>query len=239
MMLVDADHCFISQRQCPRMALLQTALEGADLLVYDKHRLADQIRLPLNPDMGRATIKVQLFEDSCQAVLVAEEADRWFSRKLERPCHLVYMPDSFQRKVDPEYARRSTDIAAFSDAFPLLLIGQASLDDLNSRLAAALPMDRFRPNIVFTGGRAFEEDSFAAFEINGIGMSSVKPCARCVITTIDQQTGHKAKEPLLTLSKYRRLGHKILFGQNLLYDKQGVIAVGQPLKVLKRQPFLF
>jgi uncharacterized protein YcbX len=156
--------------------------------------------------------------------------DAWFTKQLGLSCRLVYMPESTHRFVDSRYAHHK-EITSFSDGYPLLLIGQASLDDLNSRLPAPLPMNRFRPNIVFTGGTAFLEDSMKQFEINGIRFFGVKPCARCIITTIDQQTAEKAKEPLKTLSSYRMKNNKVYFGQNLLYEGTGVISIGDTITI--------
>jgi uncharacterized protein YcbX len=141
------------------------------------------------------------------------------------------MPDHSQRLVDFNYAQQN-EITSFSDGYPLLIIGQASLDDLNQKLAQPLPMNRFRPNIVFTGGYPFQEDEMKAFEINDINFYGVKPCARCVITTIDQQTGEKNKEPLKTLSTYRMWDNKVYFGQNLLYNNTGTLHAGDKITLL-------
>ena len=161
-----------------------------------------------------------------------KNADEWFSRMLSLPCRLVYMPESSQRKVDPNYAHG--EITSFSDGYPLLLIGQASLDDLNNRLAQKITMERFRLNIVFTGGAPYEEDEMAAFNIAGITFYGVKPCARCVIPTIDLSTGEKGKEPLKTLSGYRQRNNKIYFGQNLLFRNAGPahISLGDAITLL-------
>jgi uncharacterized protein YcbX len=150
---------------------------------------------------------------------------------LTLPCRLVYMPEDAQRKVDPNYAH-GEEITSFSDGFPLLLIGQASLDDLNSRLSQPITMERFRPNIVFTGGIPYQEDEMATFDIAGIRFYGVKPCARCVITTIDILTGEKGKEPLKTLSKYRQRDNKLYFGQNCLHQSGGQIAVGDVIRLI-------
>jgi hypothetical protein len=161
---------------------------------------------------------------------VSDEADEWFSRMLSFRCRLVYMPDSSHRLVDQQYAHRQ-EVTSFSDAFPLLLIGQASLDDLNKRLPSPLPMDRFRPNIVFSGGEPYQEDNMPHFQISGISFFGVKPCARCVITTIDQSTAGKSKEPLRTLNGYRARNNKIYFGQNLLFGGVGKICVNDVISL--------
>lgn len=222
-MLIDENNRFLSQREVPAMAFLNATIQEEHLLVTDK-RTADLIKVPYQP-LTSAAISVSVWGDNCLAQRVSDEADAWFSRHLNMPCRLVYMPDSTQRTVDEEYAHNK-EITSFSDGYPLLIIGQASLDDLNSKLTSPLPMNRFRPNIVFTGGLPFQEDDMKQFSIGEIQFFGVKPCARCVITTIDQETGIKAKEPLKTLSTYRAKNQKIYFGQNLLFNGSGTISVG-------------
>lgn len=225
-MLVDTDNRFLSQREFPQMALLQVELHEQGLLVRHKHNDRHVLRVPLEPE-GKSCI-VGVWDDVCSARWVNEEADEWFSSMLSFPCRLVYMPDASRRPVDTQYAHRR-EITSFADAFPLLLIGQTSLDELNSRLSSPLPMDRFRPNIVFTGGPPYHEDDMSHFQIAGISFYGVKPCARCVITTIDQQTAGKGKEPLRTLNGYRSRNNKIYFGQNLLFEGAGQISVNDPI----------
>ncbi|PWV46516.1 MOSC domain-containing protein [Chitinophaga sp. S165] len=222
-MLIDENDRFISQREVAVMAFLNATIGEEHLLVTDK-RTGDLIMIPYEP-LTSETITVSVWDDTCVAQRVSDEADTWFSQHLGMPCRLVYMPDSTQRTVDANYAHNQ-EITSFSDGYPLLIIGQASLDDLNSRLTSPLPMNRFRPNIVFTGGLPFQEDDMKQFNIGDIQFSGVKPCARCVITTIDQETGVKAKEPLKTLSTYRAKNQKIYFGQNLLFNGSGTISVG-------------
>lgn len=230
-MLVDENNRFLTQREFPQMALLRTAIHANELTVYEKGNEADTIRVNLYPT-ETATLRVQVWDDVVEAIVMEDEINQWFSEKLNRVCKLVYMPDASQRKVDADYALNN-ELTGFSDAFPVLMIGQASLDDLNSRLTTAVPMNRFRPNIVFTGGTAFEEDTMQHFRINGIDLYAVKPCARCVVTTTDQETGIIAKEPLKTLASYRTGNNKVYFGQNILYKQKGIIRVGDELKVVQ------
>jgi uncharacterized protein YcbX len=141
---------------------------------------------------------------------------------------LAYMPEASHRPVDPDYARNG-ELTSFSDGYPLLLIGQAALDDLNARLAIPVSMERFRPNIVFSGGSPYLEDSWQAFSIGQMLFRAVKPCARCVLTTIDPLTGVRGPEPLRTLATYRTRANKVLFGMNLLYEGSGRLSVGDAL----------
>lgn len=225
-MLIDDNGRFLSQREVPAMAFLYATIGEEHLLVTDK-RTADLIRIPYGP-LPSGTTMVSVWDDNCMAQHVSDEADAWFSQRLGLSCRLVYMPDSTQRAVDKQYAHNN-EVTSFSDGYPLLIIGQASLDDLNSKLTSPLPMNRFRPNIVFKGGLPFQEDDMKQFSIGDVHFFGVKPCARCVITTIDQETGIKAKEPLKTLSTYRAKNQKIYFGQNLLFNGSGTISVGDKI----------
>lgn len=232
-MLVDEHHRFLSQRELPQMALLQVDLNGQGLLIRHGHQDQEPLQIPWEPEGETCTVTV--WDDTCLARWVSRQADEWFSRILSFPCRLVYMPDVSHRLVDERYAHRK-EITSFADGYPLLLIGQASLDDLNRRLSSPLPMDRFRPNIVFRGGEPYQEDSMSHFEIAGISFFGVKLCARCVITTIDQLTAGKGKEPLKTLNSYRSRNNKIYFGQNLLFNGKGMISVNDPINFLSSAP---
>lgn len=229
-MLVDEHNRFLTQRELPKMSLLQAQLHEDTLSIHHKHT-GESIHIPFTPTGAPCTVTV--WDDTCEAQYVHKNADEWFSRMLSLPCRLVYMPESSQRKVDPNYAQ-GEEITSFSDGYPLLLIGQASLDDLNNRLSQKITMERFRPNIVFTGGAPYQEDEMTAFNIAGITFYGVKPCARCVIPTIDLSTGEKGKEPLKTLSGYRQRNNKIYFGQNLLFRNAGAarISVGDAITLL-------
>jgi uncharacterized protein YcbX len=228
-MLVDENNRFITQREVNAMALLKVQITAKGLLIQNISVPGEELLVPFEPAMAE-TAMVTVWSNHCRAQRVSEAADAWFSKQLGLSCKLMYMPNSTNRFVDGRYAHHK-EITSFSDGFPLLLISQASLDDLNGRLSDPLPMNRFRPNLVFTGGTPFLEDCMKQFEINGITFFCVKPCARCVMTTIDQQTGIKAKEPLKTLSTYRMKNNKILFGQNLLYNGKGKITVGDTITI--------
>jgi len=228
-MLVDENHRFISQREVPAMAFLKISLHEDGLLVQNTSTADAFYKVPFQP-LTTEMIMVAVWSDTCAAQCVSTEADAWFSEQLGMSCRLVYMPDSTLREVDTLYAHNK-EITSFSDGYPLLIIGQASLDDLNNKLEFPLPMDRFRPNIVFTGGQPFQEDDMQQFNIGDIQFFGVKPCARCTITTIDQQTAVKGKEPLKTLSTYRAKNNKIYFGQNLLYKGSGTIRIGDAINI--------
>ncbi|GGA97152.1 MOSC domain-containing protein [Puia dinghuensis] len=225
-MLIDENNIQLTQREFPLMALLQPTFTPDGLTVT--YRPANtQLSISFQPRTNNYT-EVRCWDDICRAQFVNPEADSWFSNILGTPCRLVYMPETTMRQTDLNYTPEG-HITSFSDGYPFLLIGQSSLDELNSRLEQPLPMDRFRPNIVFTGGEPFEEDQLHDFTIGAIRFSGVKLCARCVITTTDQQTAKRGKEPLRTLATWRAKDNKILFGQNLIHHGLGQLTVGDEL----------
>lgn len=232
-LLVDANNQFMTQREWTEMALLRTSINNDQLIITHKNNTAETISFPIIPKQGR-DIRVQIWDDTCDAWDVSEELNHWFSRQLNTNCKLVYMHDDSLRKVELKYAHND-EITSFSDAYPVLIIGQSSLDELNSRLTETLPINRFRPNIVFTGGHPFEEDEMEEFVINDIHFFGVKLCARCVMTTIDQDKAIKNKEPLKTLSTYRMRDNKIFFGQNLLHSGSGTVHVNDTISIIKRK----
>lgn len=235
-MLVDENHEFLSQRILPQMALLQAQLTPDGLQV--KHKKSDEaFFLPFEFGAGQK-LNVQVWADQCIAETTSKEADAWFSEMLSIKCRLVYMPEETNRQVDTHYARNN-EITSFSDGFPFLLIGQSSLDDLNRRLPEPLPMNRFRPNVVVSGSTPYEEDQWRQFLINRIQFYGVKPCARCTVTTIDQEEAQKEKEPLKTLATYRMKNNTIYFGQNLLHQGNGKVNVGDEVFIQDKNPALF
>jgi uncharacterized protein YcbX len=237
-MLVDENNRFLSQREIPEMALLYVELTPNGLVVMHRHQPEEFIEVPFLFD-AKETAICTIWDDECLAEFVNSEIDSWFTKMLQINCRLVYMPVSTLRQVDQEYARVG-QVTSFADAFPFLLIGQASLDELNTRLKEAVPVDRFRPNIVFTGGEPFQEDQMQYLTINGINFFGVKPCARCPVITIDQESGISGKEPLKTLAAYRKKNNKVYFGQNLIHEGEGTIGIGDRImiKEFKREKFI-
>jgi len=224
-MLVDKDGICITQRTNPEMALftLQLKTDGIEI-----HYSTDAIFLPIHHPPAAPLCRVQIWDDVVSAVEVSEEHSRWFTERLGLECQLVHFPEECSRPVDPKY-KVNDEHVSLADAYPFLIIGQSSLDDLNSRLPAPVPINRFRPNFVFTGGLPYEEDHWGNFMIGSTGFAGVKPCARCVLTTVNHETGKKGVEPLRTLTTYRNFDNKIHFGQNLVALGTGTVAVGDSL----------
>lgn len=229
-MLVDETGNFLSQRREPRMALIQARLEG-DVLSLSAPGMAE---LELSSVQSSAErLAVSIWRDNCRAATVSADADRWFSDFLGQPCRLVYLPEEAVRAVDPDYAA-ATDQVGFADGFPLLVVSRASLDDLNSRLPSPIGMEHFRPNLVIDGCAPYAEDDWRRIRIGEMTFRLVKPCSRCIVTTVDPERGlYAGDEPLRTLAGYRRRDNKVFFGQNTLHDGPGELRVGMPVEILE------
>lgn len=220
-MLIDPEGRFLSQRECREMACLHCAPAAAGFRITDV-RSGASIQLPWELQEGEP-VQAQVWDDAVELLLADEAVHRWFSAALQRPLRLAYMPERTLRRTDPRYA---TVPVALNDAFPCLIISQASLDDLNARLPHPVPMERFRPNLVIAGGTAYQEDQWSDKRIGQVPFKFVKPCARCVIPNTDQCTAERGQEPLRTLAGYRANGHKVLFGMYATFGGSGKLQVG-------------
>jgi uncharacterized protein YcbX len=225
-MVVDEDGLFISQRNHPRLALLVPSVRGETLQVEAPGM--PPLQLPLNP-VSAVTTTVTIWDNTCTATWLGEKPARWFSDFLGCPASLVHMPEATLRPANLVYAPPGTRVS-FADAYPMLLISEESLADLNRRLSVPLPMNRFRPNLVVAGCEPFEEDRWRAIRIGEVPLQVVKPCDRCVITTTDQETAERGKEPLRTLASYRKVDGQVLFGQNVVHHGRGRLRVGDSVR---------
>ncbi len=226
-MAVDADGRFLSQREVPSLALVRVGLESGDLVLEAPGMRAAVVRVP---SLHAPTVPVKIWKDTVQASVAAPEAEAWMTSYLGRPCRMAYMPDRTFRRLDPDIA---SGIVSFADGYPLLLTTQASLQSLNSRMETPVEMTRFRPNVVIAGSRPYEEDNWRRIRVGGVRFRVVKPCDRCVVTTIDQDTGEQGKEPLKTLGRYRKRGSGVYFGQNLVPESRGEVRLGDSVEVLE------
>jgi uncharacterized protein YcbX len=237
-MLVDAGGTAVTQRQQARLALV-----GALLLPGGGLRLSAPGLPDLDvavPPAGAELRSVQLFAGKVEVVAAGGPADAWFGAYLGEPAHLVHLDEpAVRRPIDPAFARPGETVS-LADGYPLLLASASSLDALNALIAAGdhpgegpLPMNRFRPNVVVGGAPAWAEDGWRRVRIGEVAFRVAKPCARCVVTTTDQATGARGKEPLRTLARHRKVGAGLLFGQNLVPEGTGTLRVGDPLTVLE------
>jgi len=234
-LVVDDTGRFLTQRALPRMALVDTEL-GRDELIL-RHPQHGSAAVGLADDGPPAT--VQIWRDTVQAVDCGVEIAVWLSDFLRHPCRLVRMGADYRRPVKPSQAQPG-DVVTFADAYPLLALSEASLADLNDRLVTQaeepVPMNRFRPNVAIAGCPAFAEDTWTRVRIGAAVFRAAGPCARCIITTTDQATAVRYKEPLRTLATFRRDANDpgdVNFGQNLIHEtKSGRLHVGDAVTPL-------
>ena len=211
-MLVDGNNGFMTQREYPALALFKIRQTDNGFMITHGGDSAD---LPFKTEQDSAIIDTEVWGSPVKTMEVSARLSQWFSQRLGSMCKLVAFPEENSRPVDPAFAIGNAQVS-LADGYPLLIIGQSSLDDLNGRLEMALPMNRFRPNLVFSGGVPYEEDEWHHFSIGRNRFAGVKPCSRCVMTTVDQDTGEKGMEPLTTLSRYRKKNGEVYFGQNVI-----------------------
>lgn len=251
-MLTDRDGFFMTQREFPRMATITVKVESGMLRVESKN--AGEMAIPFEPDHGERQ-RVTIWQSVCDAEVYRGAVSEWFSDVLGTRCQLVRMPDATQRHISPIFDR-GRDIVSFADGYPIMVVGEASLEDLNKTLSREmeesgrdpLPMNRFRPNLVVSDSDAYAEDNWSRIRIGEAIFRSTKPCERCVITTVDQSKGEfTGKEPLKTLATYRMAkdvipdkyelfgmnGNAVLFGQNLIAETFGsTIMVGDDIELI-------
>ncbi len=239
-MLVDGNGKFFTQREFPKMATLKVSLESDGLRVSVEN---ENLFISFDENGAGEEIQVEVWNSKLTAQTSENNINQWFSVALQTNCRLVRMNQNSNRQVNPIYAvRKFQDTVSFADGYPFMLIGEGSLDDLNSKLENPIQMNRFRPNLVVKNSEAFAEDNWKQIKIGETVFHIVKPCERCVMTTIDQAKGvSDGKEPLKTLATYRLVkkegDSKILFGQNLIAEKAGkTVRVGDKVEVLRQKP---
>lgn len=232
-MVVDAQSGrFITQRLLPQMSQISALYDERGGLLLSAPG-CEPLSVPL-PEPEQNLRGVTVWSDSLQVPDAGDAAADWLSALLGKSYRLVQVPEQRARQVDTGYAQPG-DQVAFADGFPLLLIGQASLDDLSQRLGRPLSMLRFRPNLVITGSEAFAEDSWKRIRIGEVEFEVAKGCSRCILITVDPQTGERGsdREPLATLRTYREREGQVYFGQNLLPRGIGELQVGMAVEVLE------
>jgi len=228
-MVVKPDGTFLTQRTHPQMALVETTIEN-NTLVLNSFGM-DPLYVP-TPGTEAARLETEVWGDGVSAIDTGDAAADWLSQAIGESCRLTLFPESEQRFCDPSVAKEG-DHTMFADAYPLLVISEASLEDLNSRLATPVSMDRFRPNIVVSGCAAFAEDTWKAMVINGARFRMLDRCARCSVPTIDPTLGTlSGPEPIHTLNSYRSEGDEVYFGMNAASDGESLISVGDAVELL-------
>ncbi len=231
-MLVNEYGEYQSLKKVAELAKFQIRLSDENMVLSHPEAL-DSIKVPFIIHQGEEMV-VKIMEDHCKAIVASDNYDNWFSELLNSKTHLVYMPEESKRMVNPKYAVNEEKVS-FANNYPLMLIGQEALDDLNAKLDVPVEMERLRPNLVFTGGTPFEEDTFLDFDIGACNFRAVKPCPRCVVINVEPGTGQRGKEPLQTLATYRSVGNDVNMGQNLLCLREGTINIGEELIIVSRK----
>lgn len=227
-MVVEEDGTFLTQRQHPAMARI-AALPGETTLTLSVDG-GPPLEIPIRKD--GATREARVWDDRVKAVDQGDEAAAFLSDFLGRPCRLVRMAPAFRRSLRASYHAPDKTVG-FADSAPLLLISEASLADLNSRLREPIPMDRFRTNLVVSGGTPYQEDSWTRIRIGAATFRIKSRCIRCQIITVDQSTGRKDIEPLETLESYRVGPKGVPFGVKVVHETMGTIRVGDEVEVLE------
>jgi len=228
-MLIDKDGNFVTQRQEPRLCQVRPSITPLSLQVEAPGM--QQLKVPLGAGRG-PRVRAQVWGHETQAEFVGDEAADWFSDALQQNLRLVRWADEQERPVSHRHTELESQ-TAFSDGYPVLLISEASLAELNGKLQQKVTMDRFRPNIVVRGCDAFAEDRFRRLSVGDMTLHGVKPCDRCSITTVDPRSAQAGKEPLATLSTFRTFDNRVLFGINCVHGGFGNIREGDTLEVLE------
>ncbi len=226
-MLVDDTNTAITQRVYPKMSLFKTSISREHLNVNFGE---SNLKISLEDQDLSHPLDVNIWNDRVKAFEVGATQSAWFSEMLGIRCKLIFFPEENERPVDHRYHVNKENVS-LADAYPFMIIGQSSLDDLNLKLKEQLPMNRFRPNFVFEGGEPYEEDQWRNLSIGDVRFVGVKMCDRCAMTTVNQITADKGIEPLKTLATYRKRDNKIYFGQNMVALDHGVVNVGDRILI--------
>jgi uncharacterized protein len=244
MMIISHKGKFLTQRQFPQLAKVQIKLSDNSLTLSVSD---DSLQsLTFTPSLQGEEVEVEIWSDRTTAIDQGDLVAQWFHRVLEldssKQCRLVRQSDQYERKVNSIFAVTKQDIVSFADGYPCLLTTTASLAELNRRImdtyqdsTLTVSMDRFRSNIVAETENPFEEDNWKTIKIGKLQFAVVKPCSRCIIPTINQQTGdrNELREPLRTLGTFRQFGEQgVMFGENMIPESSGTISVGDRVKVV-------
>ncbi len=227
-MLVDEKGVFITQRDIPKLALFKMQLSDKGIVVNNA------LEIPYELAEKGEEITTKVFQDEVAGIKESERVNNWFSEQLGQKVSLIR-----SSKQNPRFVSNHPDTKVnFSDSNQYLLLGHASMNNLNTKLAEALPINRFRANIIFEGGTAHAEDTWRRIQIGTSIFEYTKLCGRCKVTTINQSTAEMGNEPLRTLATYRNKGKKICFGSywKLTSSSDNQISVGDEIVILVHQP---
>jgi len=230
-MLADKSGNLISQRTIPKMCLMTPErLDAGWLITYNDNSI-----IISDGTIANNIIAVDLWDTVVECKEVSTLHSNWFSNQLDIDCYLVKMPFIDSRKktlIKPPYETT----LSFADGYPVLILGTQSMEYLNAKLTYKMKENRFRPNIYIETELPHQEDDWEDFRVgNEVTFRSIKPCVRCAVITVDQETGLAGKEPSKTLASYRRDGNEINFGSNVIVLNGGTIAVGDSIKPINKE----
>ncbi|XP_063309851.1 mitochondrial amidoxime-reducing component 1-like [Pelobates fuscus] len=240
-LVVTEDGHMVTGRQEPRMVLISVSVRGDSLCL--KGEGMDELLVPMSLPKSNKVRDCRVFGKDIQGRDCGEEASRWFTSYFQssQPYHLVHFEEKTMRprkSKDSEVLFRDVDVIAYSDASPIMLLSETSMEDLNSRLAEPISLRNFRPCIVVSDCNAFAEDAWHDIRVGTARLKRIMACGRCILTTVNPDTGIiTRKEPLDTLRTYRKsdaaLSHVYktspLFGQYYGVDQTGTLHVGDPI----------
>lgn len=232
-MVIDGSGLPITQRELPALARLRARASPQGLDLAWGGPGGSHCTVPF-PAENAPRFRVTIWEDELHLPVADDAANGWVRRILGREARLAYLPDDVERPVNPRYAAPG-DRTSLTDGYPLHLIGSGSMADLNARLDEPVGVERFRPNVYIECPPPFDEDHWREVRVGEAVLRVVKPCPRCAVTTVDPALGTRGKEPLRTLSTYRKREGGVMFGQNALHAGAGTLRVGDPVEVLSRR----
>ncbi len=227
--LVNDNGVFVSQRTIAKMCLLKVSKEEGGFEV-EHVESGDKLIIPLALENGKK-VKVKIWDDEVNCILADNRMNEWFTEKLGINLRLCFQPDDEIRKTDPKYSITNEDQTSLSDGYPILIVSEESIAEINERCPEQIDILRFRPNIVIRGGGAFEEDDLGEFKLGSTKLVGVKKCARCQVVNIDYKTSLSGAEPLKSLSGFRKLGNKVLVGMNIIVQGSGKIVLNDIIEI--------
>ena len=231
-MVIDGEGVCVTARERPQLVRIRADVTGDGL------RLVMDGREPLTaqyPDAGSRAVRAWIWGQACAALDAGDVAAHWMSDAIGKSVRLVAMDHRAKRRPDPDVTRPDDEVS-FADCHPVLVIGQRSLDDLNTRTPESVSMRRFRPNLVVSGGAPYAEDTWRRVRVGTVELEGVENCERCELPTVDPDTGipDPGREPMRTLARYRRrLTGGVFLGQNLVPRSAGTVRVGDRVVVLE------
>ncbi|QSE98891.1 MOSC domain-containing protein [Fulvivirga lutea] len=230
-MLVDDNNKFLTIRQHKEFLFFTVELTDDGFVVKNKES-DESINVPFDITEGQK-VPVRIWDDSVDGIVAADSINKWFSSQLKMSCRLVYLPDESPRRVQPDWVKQENHVS-LADAYPYLIVGESSVSDLNNKIEEDITYQRFRPNLIFSGGQPYDEFLWKEIIIGETTFQCIKPCTRCIVTTMNPETAEIGKEPLKTLFK-QKINDKMVFGENSVLLSGQEVRVGDDISVTSKK----